>query len=162
MAEFLALPLWTDAYLADTTDLSAEEHGVYMLLLMAAWRTPTCSLPDDDLRLARMAKAGTKKWRKMRPVMERFFTVSDGQWSDPAHIWKPSARRSLSKSVRGRILARDGERCAYCGVTRSPFDIDHIWPVAAGGTDDETNLTVACQHCNRSKSSKTIEQWGRC
>lgn len=81
MADFPSLPLWTDAYLADTTDLSAEEHGCYLLLLMAAWRTPTCSLPDDDQRLARMAKVGPKKWKKMRPVMERFFTVSDGQWT---------------------------------------------------------------------------------
>jgi len=81
MADFPSLPLWTDAYLADTTDLSAEEHGVYLLLLMAAWRTPTCSLPDDDTRLARMAKIGPKKWRRMRPVMERFFTVEAGQWT---------------------------------------------------------------------------------
>ena len=77
MAQFPAMPLWTDAYLADTTDLSAEEHGVYLLLLMAAWRSPDCRLPNDDIRLARMARVGVKKWQKMRPVMERFFTVGD-------------------------------------------------------------------------------------
>jgi len=78
MADFPSLPLWTSDYLADTQDLSAEEHGVYLLLLMAAWRSADCTLPDDDQRLARMAKVGTKKWRKMRPVMERFFTIGDG------------------------------------------------------------------------------------
>jgi len=99
MAEFPALPLWTDAYLADTTDLSAEEHGIYLLLLMAAWRTPTCSLPDDDQRLARMAKVGTKKWRKMRPVMERFFTVSDGQWTQN-RLLKERDRVETSRSQK--------------------------------------------------------------
>lgn len=78
MADFPSMPLWTGDYLADTQDLSAEEHGVYMLLLMAAWRSPDATLPNDDQRLARMAKVGIKKWRKLRPVMERFFTVGDG------------------------------------------------------------------------------------
>jgi uncharacterized protein YdaU (DUF1376 family) len=99
MADFPSLPLWTDAYLADTTDLSAEEHGVYLLLLMAAWRTPTCSLPDDDERLARMAKVGAKKWRKLRPVMERFFTVEDGQWTQN-RLLKERDRVETSRSQK--------------------------------------------------------------
>lgn len=38
MAEFPALPLWTDAYLADTAHLSYEEHGLYFHILMTMWR----------------------------------------------------------------------------------------------------------------------------
>lgn len=80
MADFPALPLWTDAYLADTLHLSTEEHGAYLLLLMTAWRSPDCTLPDDDDRLARMARVGAKKWAKMRPVLAHFWTVDDGRW----------------------------------------------------------------------------------
>jgi uncharacterized protein YdaU (DUF1376 family) len=101
MAEFPALPLWTDAYLADTTDLSAEEHGVYLLLLMAAWRSPTCALPDDDERLARMARIGTKKWRKMRPTMARFFVVEDGQWTQK-RLLKERDRVETSRSQKSK------------------------------------------------------------
>ncbi len=75
------LPLWTDAYLADTAHLFTEEHGAYLLLLICAWRSPGCALPDDDVRLARMAGLGTKKWRKMRPLLEQFFTVDDRGWT---------------------------------------------------------------------------------
>jgi hypothetical protein len=32
--------------------------------------------------------------------------------------------------------------------------IDHIIPVAAGGTNDEANLWLACQLCNNHKSDK--------
>lgn len=32
MAEFPALPLWTDAYIGDTAHLTNEEHGVYLRL----------------------------------------------------------------------------------------------------------------------------------
>jgi uncharacterized protein YdaU (DUF1376 family) len=53
MAEFPALPLWTDAYLADTGDLSLREHGVYLLMMMLAWRRPDCALPNDMAWLKR-------------------------------------------------------------------------------------------------------------
>ena len=52
MAEYPALPLWTDAYLADTTHLTDAEHGVYFQLVVHAWRSPDCRLPNDAKWLA--------------------------------------------------------------------------------------------------------------
>jgi uncharacterized protein YdaU (DUF1376 family) len=80
MAEFPALPLFTDAYLADTRHLSAEEHGAYLLLLMCAWRTRGCALRDDDRFLARIAGVSPQKWRRLKPVLRDFFEVEDGLW----------------------------------------------------------------------------------
>jgi 5-methylcytosine-specific restriction endonuclease McrA len=34
------------------------------------------------------------------------------------------------------------------------LEIDHIIPVALGGTDDEANLWLACPICNGHKSDK--------
>lgn len=83
MAEFPFFPLYTDAYLADTTHLTTTEHGAYLLLLMTAWRSPACCLPDDDARLARYAKMTLDKWRKIRPTLVQFFRIADGQWHQP-------------------------------------------------------------------------------
>ncbi len=69
MAEFPALPLWTDAYLADTRHLSTLEHGAYLLLLMEAWRRPHCDLPDDDRLLARLAGLSLDEWMAIAPVV---------------------------------------------------------------------------------------------
>src|SRR5205085_5893319 len=80
MAEFPALPLWTDAYLGDTTHLTTIEHGAYLLLLMTAWRTRDCSLPDDDRLLARYARLNAQQWKRMRPIIAAFFTVEGGVW----------------------------------------------------------------------------------
>jgi uncharacterized protein YdaU (DUF1376 family) len=80
MAQFPAFPLWTDAYLADTTHLTTFEHGAYLLLLMVSWRSPGCCLPDDDEQLARYAKTTLDRWRKLRPVLARFFSIRDGGW----------------------------------------------------------------------------------
>lgn len=78
MAEFPALPLWTDAYLADTTHLTATEHGAYLLLLMAMWRSPGCRLANDPELLARYAKVTRGQWGRMSETIMKFFTASDG------------------------------------------------------------------------------------
>lgn len=101
MAEFPALQLWTDAYLADTTDLSAEEHGVYLLLLMAAWRSPDCALRDDDKRLARTTRIGMKKWRRIRLVMQRFWVVEDGKWTQK-RLLKERKRSDLYRAQKSQ------------------------------------------------------------
>ncbi len=61
----------------------------------------------------------------------------------------------VSDSVRLAITLRAASRCEYCHVpTRgqvATFPIDHILPVSAGGTDIESNLALACPHCNAHK-----------
>lgn len=73
MADFPALPLFTDAYLSDTRHLSTEEHGAYLLLLMEAWRRPDCSLPDDDRLLARLAGLPIDRWEQVKLVILEFW-----------------------------------------------------------------------------------------
>lgn len=48
--------------------------------------------------------------------------------------------------------------CAYCGCPTST-EVDHVLPVAQGGTNDPDNLAPACSCCNREKSAQTPEQW---
>lgn len=67
------IPLYVDDYQRDTRHLSAEEHGVYLLLLMAAWASPSASLPDDDHMLAGLAKLSAAKWKKIKPVVMAFW-----------------------------------------------------------------------------------------
>ncbi len=78
MAEFPALPLWTDAYLADTRHLSTLEHGAYLLLLMEAWRRPSCALPDNDVLLARLAGLSPSEWEAVKPIVLEFWKI-DGR-----------------------------------------------------------------------------------
>lgn len=63
-------------------------------------------------------------------------------------------RKALSKRVRFEVFKRDGFRCAYCGST--PLDgalhVDHVAPVAGGGSDEPANLITSCAACNLGKS----------
>jgi len=74
----------------------------------------------------------------------------------PVSLWRG---RGLSRALRAAVFTRDGKVCAYCKTTQGKFHIDHIVPVAKGGTDDLENLTVACAGCNLSKSDLSLEQW---
>lgn len=81
MSEFPSLPLFTDAYLADTRHLSTLEHGAYLLLLMMAWRQSDCRLPNDDDTLARWAGVDARTWKRIKPRVMAFWTLAEDQWS---------------------------------------------------------------------------------
>lgn len=68
--------------------------------------------------------------------------------------------RSLAKKRKTVILARDGYRCQYCGITRADgaiMEVDHKVPLARGGSNRMSNLITACRECNRSKRDKPLE-----
>jgi uncharacterized protein YdaU (DUF1376 family) len=80
LAEFPALPLFTDAYLADTEHLSDAEHGIYLKILMIMWRSPNCRLPNDDKWLARrLRKTVAEVEKQVRPIIDEF-CQNDGNW----------------------------------------------------------------------------------
>lgn len=64
-----------------------------------------------------------------------------------------------SRRLRYEILRRDHYACRYCG-RRAPgveLTIDHVHPVALGGTDDPSNLVAACVDCNAGKTSMPLD-----
>jgi uncharacterized protein YdaU (DUF1376 family) len=107
MAEYPSLPLWTDAYLGDTMHLKLEEHGAYLKLLIIAWRTPECGLPDDDAKLARMLGVTVERWRdKLRPAIEPFWTVADGRWTQKRLLKEREKVQNFSEVQRDRARKR--------------------------------------------------------
>jgi 5-methylcytosine-specific restriction endonuclease McrA len=81
----------------------------------------------------------------------------------PAHR-TGRARDPIPAQVRFRILDRDGFRCRYCGRPASEpggvLHVDHVVPVAAGGTKSEGNLRTACEECNLGKRTRAVEAVG--
>ncbi len=56
-------------------------------------------------------------------------------------------------SAYATILLRDP--CCYCG-SKGRLTIDHIVPIAEGGSNDWTNLTAACKSCNSRKHTRQL------
>lgn len=62
---------------------------------------------------------------------------------------------AVSKRLRFEILRRDSHTCRYCGhsAPEVKLTVDHVVPVALGGSDDPSNLVAACTDCNSGKAS---------
>jgi hypothetical protein len=69
------------------------------------------------------------------------------------------ALMAVSKRLRYEILRRDNHACRYCGATApgAKLAVDHVIPVALGGTDEPSNLVTSCEPCNSGKSSSTVD-----
>lgn len=60
-------------------------------------------------------------------------------------------RTSLSVRTRYQVFKRDLYRCRICAKTGVELEVDHIVPVARGGSDEMENLQTLCVPCNRGK-----------
>lgn len=62
-------------------------------------------------------------------------------------------RINIPQSVRKYVLQRNNYQCQSCGKhnTEAKLNIDHIVPLATGGSNDISNLQVLCSRCNQRK-----------
>lgn len=78
----------------------------------------------------------------------------------------PRSRFKVARSVRLSIFEAAGWKCELCGsLTRPDEDynhpryptLDHVVPRSRGGSDDVSNLRLACRQCNVLRGSN--EDW---
>lgn len=69
-------------------------------------------------------------------------------------------RGSIAPKLRFYILSRDCFACVLCGAAPpdAKLEIDHIMPIAKGGTNDKSNLQTLCFECNRGKGADYSER----
>lgn len=63
-------------------------------------------------------------------------------------------KQFIPAEIAGKVYRRDGSRCRYCGDTRGPFQLDHVYPESKGGETSVNNLVVSCSRCNNRKHAK--------
>ncbi|MFD4608290.1 HNH endonuclease [Streptomyces sp. NPDC058440] len=85
-------------------------------------------------------------------------TVRDGRCNEHQirKSWNRTSARNASRPSdwskrRARVLARDRFICQRCS-SRERLEVDHIVPVARGGSWELTNLWVLCRSCHRLKT----------
>jgi hypothetical protein len=69
---------------------------------------------------------------------------------------------TISAQVRQLVRRRSNFACEFCGVTETDtggeLSVDHLFPIAAGGDDDEGNLVYCCFRCNFYKADYSPSQ----
>lgn len=72
---------------------------------------------------------------------------------------KVTDRKELSIEEKDRILEKSDRQCCHCGKRieiGGQFTVEHIIPIAQGGTNDDANMVALCKSCNESKSSRMV------
>ena len=116
---------------------------------------------DVDLLRATIERLIT--FRMLQPICDGFRFIpgrvadfSPGTSSDVSQ--ERQEWNALRADLTPVILERDGALCRYCGSV-DDLTIDHVTPLARGGSNDLANLVVACRSCNSSKGARALEEW---
>ncbi len=109
-------------------------------------------------------KCGFTRLRKLQigelPYDDDYFTR---KFKDPP----PSASRTqrgmqpkgLSVPAWRLMQEHHDYRCFYCGEKSYGLERDHAIPIDRGGADHASNIVPACKSCNRSKGTKTPQEF---
>lgn len=109
MTSVPSMPLFCGDYLKDTTHLTLEEHGAYLMILMITWAQGGRPLPDDDDRMATRLRITKERWlKKIRPVLAPLFDLSGGSWRNSRleEEWNYVQERIAAKRASGLLGGR--------------------------------------------------------
>lgn len=150
---------------------SPTSVGILYLLVMhiatksvhTAYQNPSPDPHFLEQDICRIAKCGRGEWKNAKEFVSEFFVVTGKIWrlgeQDLIRYSRPLARDQIAAAAKMMVMARDGQRCVYCGTLEGPFHFDHLFPFSKGGTNSPSNLVFACAPCNLSKRDMTLRQW---
>jgi len=81
---------------------------------------------------------------------------------------KNRAYKARKRGAEGKHTATDVTiqyerqhgKCYYCGRKLGKvYHVDHVVPLSRGGSNDPSNLVVACPNCNVEKRNKMPHEW---
>jgi uncharacterized protein YdaU (DUF1376 family) len=104
------MPLYIGDYMADTSRLTTEQHGAYLLLLMDYWRNG--APPDDEAVLASISKLPLSQWRKVARVLGEFFIVANGRWTQKRA--EHEREQAAAISAKRRSAGKQGAASRWC------------------------------------------------
>lgn len=89
--------------------------------------------------------------------------------ADPEKFRTVVRNRRAKMQVSGEHTAADiaklweaqAARCNGCGcdLNESGYHVDHVEPIAKGGSNGPENLQLLCPTCNLSKGTKSMSEW---
>jgi uncharacterized protein YdaU (DUF1376 family) len=108
-----------DSYLGATLHLTTQQHGAYLLLLLAYWKSGP--LPDDDDTLASIAKMDPAAWPAVRRALigPALFTLAGDGLLRQAKMEK-EIDRAASLSAKRADAGRGGAEARYGGQRAEP------------------------------------------
>jgi hypothetical protein len=70
---------------------------------------------------------------------------------------KKQERRILTDEEKSNLIKEHKKCCAICSAKAEEFEIDHVVPLSAGGSNDIENLQPLCKDCHKQKTREEKE-----
>lgn len=137
------MPIYIGDYLRDTQALTAEEHGVYFLLLMHYWQKKG-DIGSDIKRLSIVARSDTETTQN---ILDSFFVLENGKYRNKRADEELTAAKSRSDAAKANINKR------WNKTGNTPV----IPPYNDGSTDDNTK-SIPIEYSSPSSSSSQERQ----
>lgn len=126
----------------------------------------------------RWREANPEKWRESNRISKRANQqkYTDRQRAD--YALNPEKYRTVERKRRAQmagsggihtaddlatIFSNQNGRCVYCrsDLTKTDRHVDHIMPLALGGSNGPENLQYLCRPCNQSKGAQHPNDFAR-
>lgn len=134
---------------------------------------------QDKSRLAEHARARrAQNPEPHKAALRRSFQKHKATRLAETRAWKAANKQATSNHMRAakaKRRAAEGsftrddvetmlvEQCGVCAACPAniseSYHVDHMTPLARGGTNWPDNLQLLCPACNRSKGAKTMAEW---
>ena len=95
--------------------------------------------------------ATAKAWRLANPKKARDILNKSEQKRRAA---KRGCAENFTLAEIRALRLKTGNRCAYCGNKEKRLTIDHITPLAKGGSNSIRNIQFLCKSCNSKKQDR--------
>lgn len=164
-------PATTEFFYGDKT----AKYGV-------GYRCKPCQAAYQSSLFANKKQVSSKrcsKCKEIKPATIKYFSTDaytlDG-WTRQCKMCR-NAHNQISRTTQQRRIwkhrnggihtaqeieqqyERQQGKCYYCHKRIVRYHIDHIIPLSRGGSNDISNLVLACPSCNLSKGNKLLYEW---
>lgn len=149
------LQLYAGDYLADTLDLTTEQHGAYLLLLITMWRHDA-RLPNNPVKLARIARVHPPRWARVWAEIEKFFTVSDDGFITNTRLLKEHEKARHKSQSRAASGAKGGKAKALKNINAG---LANATVLPEHGQRSESEVKEEANASSKMRGSRLAEEW---
>lgn len=130
---------------AENARIYREKNSGRITEYLRIWRE------NNRRRIVELGRA----WRKENPIR------AAAQWRNRRARKRNAGGLHNHTDIQKQYDAQKG-KCYYCGVkVGDTYHVDHVIPLARGGSNGPENLVIACPRCNTSKGAKLPHEWSQ-
>jgi len=157
MASLPYIQLYVSDYLADTAHLTTEEHGAYLLLIFNYWQRGK-PLPNNDKRLAMIARLSNERWTDVKETLSEFFNVTLTEWEHhriDRDLYSVSGK-SNAASIAGKASAEARRLKKQQKTTDVPTDVPTDVQRTFNHTDTDTDTDTDTEQKEKENTANAV------